>query len=262
MLFAVAVSADDSTPVPILRQINRVNDDGSYTFGFEAEDGSFRIETRDNNGNVKGKYGYVDETGEIKTVEYSAGKEVGFSASGTHLPEPVPAVPAPAASAPVAAPTASPSVRVPSLPALAAPAPAPQQPRFSVPQPTQQPQFTPEQFQQILQLLQAQNNIQPRFAPQQFNQQPQFVPQQFNQQPQFLPQQFNQQPRFPPQQFNPVQFAVQDVTTEAPSTSKQSRAFSFNINAPVQQQFPQQQFPQQLFPQQPFPQQFNNQFRF
>ena len=237
----LAVNADDSNSVPILRQINRVNDDGSYTFGFEAEDGSFRIETRDNNGNVKGKYGYVDETGEIKTVEYSAGKEVGFSASGTHLPEPVPAVPAPAASAPVAAPTASPSVRVPSLPALAAPAPAPQQPRFSVPQPTQQPQFTPEQFQQILQLLQAQNNIQPRFAPQQFNQQPQFVPQQFNQQPQFVPQ---------------------SVVTETPFENKQSRAFSFNINAPIQQQFPQQQFPQQVFPQQPFPQQFNNQFRF
>ena len=29
----------------------------SYTYGFEASDGSFRVETRDIHGNVKGKYG-------------------------------------------------------------------------------------------------------------------------------------------------------------------------------------------------------------
>lgn len=76
--------------VRILKQINRVNDDGSYTYGFEAADGSFKVETRDNLGNVKGKYGYVDETGALKVIEYAAGLP-GFEATGDHIP--VPAVP-------------------------------------------------------------------------------------------------------------------------------------------------------------------------
>lgn len=44
-----------TTPVPIIKQINKVNDDGSYTFGYEAGDGSFRIEKKEINGHVKGK---------------------------------------------------------------------------------------------------------------------------------------------------------------------------------------------------------------
>ena len=50
-------------PVPILKQINEVHDDGSYTFGFEAGDGSFRVETKSVSGEIKGKYGYIDEFG-------------------------------------------------------------------------------------------------------------------------------------------------------------------------------------------------------
>lgn len=50
-------------PVPILKQINQVNDDGSYTFGFEAGDGSFRVETKTVDGQTIGKYGYIDEFG-------------------------------------------------------------------------------------------------------------------------------------------------------------------------------------------------------
>jgi len=95
MALATCACAQDNI-VPILRQINRANDDGSYTYGFEAADGSFKIETRDNDGNVKGKYGYVDETKQIKVVEYAAGKEVGFDATGAHLPKPVVALPVPA----------------------------------------------------------------------------------------------------------------------------------------------------------------------
>lgn len=45
------------------------------------------METRDPHGNVKGKYGYIDELGEIKTVDYVAGKP-GFSPQGQHLPIP------------------------------------------------------------------------------------------------------------------------------------------------------------------------------
>lgn len=58
--------------MPILKQINQLNDDGSYTFGFEAGDGSFRVETRDISGHIRGKYGYVDENGEKQVLGTSA----------------------------------------------------------------------------------------------------------------------------------------------------------------------------------------------
>lgn len=82
----VATVAAQTTPVPILKQINRVNDDGSYTYGYEAADGTFKVETRSKEGDVQGKYGYLDETGEIKIVDYSSGR-TGHTARGTHLPE-------------------------------------------------------------------------------------------------------------------------------------------------------------------------------
>lgn len=69
------------TPVPILKQINRHNEDGSYTYGYEGADGSFKIETKLATGEVKGKYGYVDETGKVRIVEYGANK-YGFQPSG------------------------------------------------------------------------------------------------------------------------------------------------------------------------------------
>ena len=77
--------------VAILKQINQVNMDGSFTYGFEAADGTFRVETRDIKGNIKGKYGYIDEFGELQTVEYTAGSGAGFNAQGSNIP--VPAVP-------------------------------------------------------------------------------------------------------------------------------------------------------------------------
>ncbi|PSN51179.1 hypothetical protein C0J52_06049 [Blattella germanica] len=72
--------------VAILKQINRVNDDGSYTFGYEAADGSFKIETRDVLGNVKGMFGFIDEGGELKRVSYSASNKTGFQSTGTLAP--------------------------------------------------------------------------------------------------------------------------------------------------------------------------------
>ncbi|XP_063705930.1 fibrous sheath CABYR-binding protein [Culicoides brevitarsis] len=69
------------TPVPILKQINRHNEDGSYTYGYEGADGSFKIETKLATGEVKGKYGYTDETGKVRIVEYGANK-YGFQPSG------------------------------------------------------------------------------------------------------------------------------------------------------------------------------------
>lgn len=55
----------------IIKQIRKLNQDGSYTVGYEADDGTFKIESRDVLGNVKGTYGYVDINGEIKRVSYT-----------------------------------------------------------------------------------------------------------------------------------------------------------------------------------------------
>lgn len=48
----------------------RHNEDGSYTYGYEAADGSFKIETKAPNGEVKGKYGYKDDTGKVCNDTY------------------------------------------------------------------------------------------------------------------------------------------------------------------------------------------------
>lgn len=74
--------AQSQQQVAILKQINRVNDDGSYTFGYEAADGSFKIETRDVLGNVKGMFGFIDESGQLKRVSYSASNNTGFQSNG------------------------------------------------------------------------------------------------------------------------------------------------------------------------------------
>merc|ERR1712212_1108252 len=49
-----------TTPVPILKFLDVHNNDGSYTYGYESADGSFKIETRSVTGEVSGKYGYID----------------------------------------------------------------------------------------------------------------------------------------------------------------------------------------------------------
>lgn len=69
------------TPVAILKQINRHNEDGSYTYGFEGADGSFKIETKLPTGDVKGKYGFVDDSGKVRVVEYGA-NQYGFQPAG------------------------------------------------------------------------------------------------------------------------------------------------------------------------------------
>ncbi|KAL7017243.1 hypothetical protein ACKWTF_010301 [Chironomus riparius] len=62
----------DASATEIIKQIRKLNPDGTFTIGFEADDGSFKIETRDLQGNVKqGTYGYIDEHGEVKRVSYS-----------------------------------------------------------------------------------------------------------------------------------------------------------------------------------------------
>eukprot|EP00095_Tigriopus_kingsejongensis_P008907 maker-scaffold1538_size36768-snap-gene-0.12 protein:Tk08907 transcript:maker-scaffold1538_size36768-snap-gene-0.12-mRNA-1 annotation:"hypothetical protein AaeL_AAEL003041" len=72
--FLAALSTQNAPPpVEILRQINDQHEDGSYTYGYEAADGSFKLETRFPDGLVQGKYGYVDiDSGELKVIEYGA----------------------------------------------------------------------------------------------------------------------------------------------------------------------------------------------
>lgn len=63
----------DSKKLEIIKQIRKINQDGTYTVGYESVDGTFQIQSRDVLGNVKGTYGYIDaKTGEIKRVSYTA----------------------------------------------------------------------------------------------------------------------------------------------------------------------------------------------
>merc|ERR1712212_531357 len=84
---------ETTTQVEILKQINEHNEDGSYTYGYEGSDGSFKLETRFADGRVQGKYGYIDVNGEVKIIEYGA-DAMGFAPSGDLpdgivIPEPV-----------------------------------------------------------------------------------------------------------------------------------------------------------------------------
>merc|ERR1712244_43928 len=93
--------AEETTPpVPILRQIQERNPDGSYTYGYESGDGTYKIETRYATGEVKGKYGYYDDTGLFREVEYGAEPEKGFMPEGEGLTFVAPEAPA-TPSAPV-----------------------------------------------------------------------------------------------------------------------------------------------------------------
>lgn len=51
----------------------QVNDDGSFTFGYEAADGSFKEETRGTDCVVRGKYGYIDPDGNKREFTYVSG---------------------------------------------------------------------------------------------------------------------------------------------------------------------------------------------
>uniref|UniRef100_A0A182Q034 Uncharacterized protein n=1 Tax=Anopheles farauti TaxID=69004 RepID=A0A182Q034_9DIPT len=68
-----AETKDPTQRLEIIKQIRKVNQDGSYTVGYEAEDGTFKIESRDVLGNIKGTYGYIDANGDIKRVSYGGG---------------------------------------------------------------------------------------------------------------------------------------------------------------------------------------------
>merc|ERR1712141_309530 len=84
-------STSSTTPVPILRYVDTQNIDGSYTYGYEAADGTYKLETRYTDGRVKGKYGYIDPDGNLREASYGAEAGRGFEPQieGVELPPPV-----------------------------------------------------------------------------------------------------------------------------------------------------------------------------
>merc|ERR1712168_143315 len=76
--FGLSSDVPSTTPVPILRYIDQQNNDGSYTYGYQSGDGSYKIETRLATGEVKGKYGYIDANGNLKETSYGAMADLGF----------------------------------------------------------------------------------------------------------------------------------------------------------------------------------------
>lgn len=175
-----------TTPVPILNQINRQNYDGSYSYGYEAADGSFKLEVKLPNGEVYGKYGYRDEQGQIKEIKYGAGDR-GFEPSGSDIN-----VPPPTSSKDY---SKEEKVRK-KKPQFVI---QPQQENYNTPRPRPPPQFNtgPQQFEQA----------RPQYQPQ--PQPPQYQPQpEYQYQPQYEPQQqynsnafkHQQQPSYHPNQ--------------------------------------------------------------
>ncbi|XP_052755023.1 ataxin-2 homolog isoform X1 [Galleria mellonella] len=68
-----AHESNKQPPVQTIRNYNKVNDDGSFTFGYEAADGSFKEETRGTDCVVRGKYGYIDPDGNKREFTYVSG---------------------------------------------------------------------------------------------------------------------------------------------------------------------------------------------
>merc|ERR1712241_1312907 len=81
-----------TTPVPILRYVDTQNIDGSYTYGYEAADGTYKLETRFVDGRVKGKYGYIDPEGNLREASYGAEAGRGFEPEIEEVELPAPVV--------------------------------------------------------------------------------------------------------------------------------------------------------------------------
>merc|ERR1712106_842508 len=80
-----------TTPtVPILQFIDTQNTDGSYTYGFESGDGTYKLESRYPDGRGVGKYGYFDPQGVLREASYGAEAGRGFEPviAGVELPPP------------------------------------------------------------------------------------------------------------------------------------------------------------------------------
>jgi len=181
-------------PVPILRQIQERNPDGSYTYGYESGDGTYKIETRYATGEVKGKYGYYDASGKLREVEYGAAPDRGFEPQIEGVIVAPPTINAepefnaePILTEPQPAPARRPAQQVRKVvrrprPQPAVPQQRAEQPRFANFQPSALPAAPQQQA----------RRIRPRPQP--------AVPQRAAPQPAVPQRAAPQQPRFQPQQ--------------------------------------------------------------
>lgn len=62
-------------PVQILRKFRTDNEDGSITWGFENEDGTFKEETIGSDCIIRGKYGYIDPDNVKREYTYETGNK-------------------------------------------------------------------------------------------------------------------------------------------------------------------------------------------
>lgn len=88
-LHACACARSRLTIFRLTSIFDRHNEDGSYSYGFEAADGSYKIESKYPNGEVYGKYGFVDDSGTVREVEYGATRR-GFEPVGAGINVPPP----------------------------------------------------------------------------------------------------------------------------------------------------------------------------
>merc|ERR1719188_1295327 len=171
---------ETTPPVPILRQIQERNPDGSYTYGYESGDGTYKIETRYVTGEVKGKYGYYDDTGILREASYGAAPDRGFepkidgvivapptiNLESDYNPEPVLAQPEPAPISRPTQPVRKTVVRRPR-PQPAVPQQRSETPRFNNFQPSALPAVPQQPARRIRPRPQPAVPQQPRFQPQQ-----------------------------------------------------------------------------------------------
>ena len=71
--------AQDVVIEPFVDPLHEENSDRSYKFSYGSEeDESLHQEESDSDGNIKGKYSYVNAEGNTILVKYSAGPDKGF----------------------------------------------------------------------------------------------------------------------------------------------------------------------------------------
>lgn len=100
-----------------IRNYNKLNDDGSFTFGYEADDGSFKEETRGTDCVVRGKYGYVDPDGNKREFSYVQGNPCDPNASVAEDEEEQPGKPGEEENIPINVPRPRPAAPKKTRPA-------------------------------------------------------------------------------------------------------------------------------------------------
>jgi len=72
-------------------QIHGQDGPHSYRYGYDTGNGfnrQFRYEERNNEGYVKGRYGFYDKYGKLQVTNYESDPILGFHAEGAHIPVP------------------------------------------------------------------------------------------------------------------------------------------------------------------------------